>query len=190
MSPETSPRLALRDATRPHHERVEAAVDLPARTRDRATYRALLASLYSLFGPLEEQLAGLPWREAGLDFAAHRRAHLLRADIADLGGAPEAVAPAALPRTDGLAAGLGALYVLEGSALGGKIIAREAEAALGLGGVGTSFFRGGDGATWRAFGRALDAALDTPDRFRRARHAAEQTFDAFGRAVLDPTPTP
>lgn len=189
---ETSPppRVVLRDATRPHHDRVEAAVDLPARTRDRETYRALLTSLLGLFGPLERRLAALPWGEAGLDLDAHRRADLLRADVADLGGDPDP-APAAPPAVTTLAEGFGALYVLEGSALGGQIIAREAEAALGLGGVGTRFFRSdgrAPGATWRAFGRALDGYLVTPDRLGQARRAAEATFDAFERAVLSPGP--
>ena len=184
-----TPRAALRDATRVHHERVEAAVDLPARTRDRDTYRALLASLLGLFRPLERQLAALPWREAGLDLGAHRRAALLRADVADLGGDPDAVPDAPVPATPALADGFGALYVLEGSALGGQILAREAEAALELGGVGTRFFRGdgrATGAGWRAFGRALDGYLVTPERLGRARQTAEATFDAFEQAVLAP----
>ena len=185
-----TPRAALRDATRAHHERVEAAVDLPGRTRDRETYRALLASLLGLFGPLERRLAALPWHAAGVDLDAHRRAGLLRADVAALGGDPGAVRDAAVPPLASLADGFGALYVLEGSALGGQILAREAEAALGLGGVGTRFFRSDGrppGAAWRAFGRALDGYLVTPERLAHARRTAEATFDAFEQAVLAPT---
>ena len=187
------PRLVLRDATRDHHERVEATVDLRSRTRSRDDYRALLASLLGLHGPFEARLAALPWAEGGLDFDAHRRVDGLRRDLADLGADPDTVPLADdLPALDLLADGFGALYVLEGSALGGQIIAREAEAALDLGGVGTRFLRGdgrAPGRLWRALGRALDGYLTTPERLDRARRAAEATFDAFGAWVGPAPPT-
>lgn len=191
-APPVAARLHLRDATRLLHERVEASVDLPARTRTRAGYRALLAALLGLHAPLERRLAALDWPSAGLDFEARRKAPLLAADLRALGVDPDAVPQRPLwPAVDGLAAGFGCLYVLEGATLGGQIIAREVERTLGLGpGSGASFFGSYGrevGPMWRAFGRALDAYATTPERLERAAAAAAATFGAFERAVGSPT---
>ena len=180
---ETSPRTALRDATRTHHERTETAVDLATRVHSLDAYRDMVARFLGLHAPLEDALAGLPWDEAGLDFDGRRRTPALRADLADLDIDPETVELCAdVPQPASLAAGLGVLYVLEGASLGGQIIARDATAALGT--QATRFFRGDGrevGPMWRAFGRALDGYLDTPERLDEATRAAAETFDLFER---------
>ena len=87
-----------------------------------------------------------------------------------------------------MAAGfLGALYVLEGSTLGGRLIARHLQPTFGFrDGKGDAYFRGhGDqtGALWREITAAI-AALpegDSPEVIE----AAKRTFDAF-RTVLAP----
>lgn len=188
-------RALLRDATRPLHDRVERAVDLTARARTRDGYRALLTAFYGLHAPIERQLAALPWDEAGLDVGARRKGPLLRADLRALGVDPAAVPRCPdLPRTDTVAAGFGCLYVLEGSTLGGQVIARDVEASLGLdAGSGAAFFRsyGADvGRMWRAFTRALDAHVDTEARRREALAAATATFETFERWVGRPAPLP
>ncbi len=180
---ETPPRTALRDATRTHHERTEAAVDLMARLHSLDAYRAMVARFLGLHAPLEDALAGLPWADAGLDFEARRRTPALRADLDALGvdAATVEMCPD-VPHPATLAAGLGSLYVLEGASLGGQIIARDATAALGT--DATRFFRGDGravGPMWRAFGRALDSTLDTPERLGEATRAAADTFDLFER---------
>lgn len=187
-------RAFLRDATRPLHDRVEAAVDLGARTRSAADYRALVAAFYGLHAPLEERLAALPWDEAGLDFGARRKAPLLRADLRALGLDPDAVPRCPdLPDAGTVAAGFGCLYVLEGSTLGGQLIARDVEATLGLdAGSGAAFFRsyGADvGPMWRSFTRALDAYVRTGARREEAFAAATATFETFERWIGQPAPT-
>lgn len=187
----TSARLALKDATRDLHARVEAAVDLPAQTRTLDRYRDLLAAFFGLHEPLEQRLAGLPWHEAGLDLDARRKSPLLRTDLRALGVDAAAVRPCpTLPPTGTLAAGLGCLYVLEGSTLGGQLVAREVEASLGIDArSGGAFFRsyGPDvGRMWRAFTRALDAYLVTPERQREATDAATATFEVFERWIAAP----
>lgn len=139
--------------------------------------------------------------------AARRRSYLLEADLRSLGdSAPVAPAEAApidwrdvtKPRFSGSpdqqqpppmafeAAFLGALYVLEGSTLGGRMIARHLEPAFGFqDGKGDAYFRGhGDqtGAMWRET-TAVIAAL--PEAYEDdVIDAAKRTFNAF-RSVLE-----
>ncbi|MDT8295496.1 hypothetical protein RQ744_16070, partial [Roseomonas mucosa] len=99
-------------------------------------------------------------------------------------------------------AAFGALYVLEGSALGGQVILRRAEAALGLGPErGASFHASlgrpvGEG--WRRFRQALalhctdaggacDAARDSFHRLESWLSATEARHEP-GRAALAGAP--
>lgn len=148
----------LRTATTQAHVDVELAFDLDARLASRQAYAALLARLHGFYGPVEQALEAWTGRLAGVDVAARRRAALLDDDLAALGvTAPRwAVAP-----PDLVSAGhaLGCLYVLEGSALGGRLVLRAARERLGddlpvafFGSVGREHL----GADWRALKAALD----------------------------------
>ncbi len=106
---------------------------------------------------------------------------------------PGARGPApAPPSLGGVAAGLGALYVVEGATLGGRVIARHLARSLALGPAdGAAFFAGyGDrtGAMWNGL-RAQ--AADYEARFggvAEATAAAQATFALFEghlRAALD-----
>ncbi len=83
------------------------------------------------------------------------------------------------------AAFLGAWYVMEGSTLGGRFIARHAEAALGLEpGVGDAYFRGHNEATgglWRETTAVVAAVPEGLSDVVIA--AAKRTFVAFGTAI-------
>jgi heme oxygenase len=78
-----------------------------------------------IFQPLETRLAAhTGWAALGIDFDERRRTPALIADIIALGGVVS-LAPAADEETlQSFEAALGALYVLEGSTLGGKFILR------------------------------------------------------------------
>ena len=89
----------------------------------------------------------------------------------------------ALPPIVDLPTALGAMYVLEGSTLGGRYITKAVRAKLGLTpGDGCSYFASyGDrvGLMWKAFGAAVDAfAADDA-----AREAVERSADATFAAV-------
>jgi heme oxygenase len=147
----------LRVETAAAHLAVEAAAGLPERILAVADYAACLTRFFRLFSPLEAALGRFDsWAGLGIDLAARRRTPALLADLAALGCAPPAPAPI---RLSGFPAALGALYVLEGSALGGKILAAALERQLPAIAGATGFF-GGRGAKtgemWWGFREALD----------------------------------
>ena len=179
----------LRSATAHAHEDVELAFDLDARLASREAYAALLVRLHGFYGPVEQALEGWVGRLPGVDLAARRRAALLDHDLAALGtsvSGPSIESPQ-LP-TAGQA--LGCLYVLEGSALGGRLVLRAARDRLGddlpvafFGSVGREHL----GADWRALKAALDRhGAEHGAAGRTAVTAgARETFAAMSRWLRD-----
>lgn len=154
VTPEIIARL--RRATAEAHARLDTALDLPARLADATERRRVVARFLSLHESAEPALA--PWSAARPELAAATgsRAALIRADLAALGGAPTPAPPA--PPVDTLGRALGWHYVLEGSALGGKVIQREmARRGADLRGLGfLSPYGARTGERWRGFVDLLD----------------------------------
>ena len=125
---------------------------------------------------------GFAWRSAAPDRAAR-----LRQDLLDLGlPAPcVAAAPCAarhLPTLDHPAAALGGAWVIEGSALGGGVLARRLDAVLAPGEPGGRAFFTPDPqqpARWRACCAAVEACGADPEGLAQMQHAARDTFAAF-----------
>lgn len=170
----SSPRDALRAATRDSHEGVDAAFgqfDLA----DEASYRAFLTAHARVVPSVEafldaHQPADLqPWAEV-------RRWPALRADLAALGIAPPATVPFAM--ASDIASVCGVTYVLEGSRMGGALLSRRVAPGL------PSAYLGAPPQIplWRAFFAGLDDHLATPDAVDRACQAALQTFQVFHAA--------
>ena len=169
---ETPPsrRFDLRARTSAAHAALDASVGpLSGPT----AYARYLRGLLAFRGPAERALAAAAWAPAPL-------APLIAADMDDLGVRP--VEEVALAAPDGASAQLGLAYVLEGSALGARLLHRQ---ALDLGldaGHGARHLaaqtRDLDG--WRGFLAALEAA--EPFDAEAAARAAEAGFAAAGRA--------
>jgi heme oxygenase (biliverdin-IX-beta and delta-forming) len=146
-------------------------------------YRQLLARLYGFWVGWEPQIAGL--LQDAVMLAPRRRLHLLAADLAALGVAEHELA--ALPQCPlttlrDAAEGLGSLYVMEGSTLGGRVIRDHIQRCLGSVALDAcAYFRGYGAETdmmWQAFLVALDAApaADT----KRIGNGAVATFERLG----------
>lgn len=171
----------LRAATRGAHDRVDAlfsGFDL-ARPDD---YRRFLAAQAAAFLPAE---AALDHAGAGRLFpgwSEARRAHLLAADLDDLGMArPD---PAAAPAFASPAAVAGAVYVLEGSRLGGALLSRRLAPGL----PGRFLSAGLPPGGWRAFLARLEQLLGTDVERREAVASAEGMFLLFASAVARAPP--
>jgi heme oxygenase len=146
----------LRAETSDWHRRVEALADISGRVRTRADYVGLLDGLFGLHAGLEAQLSERVWDRAwlgvGVDIVAHCRAGLLVADLDGLG--VTRTAASVRPPFACFGRAIGCLYVLEGSALGGHVVAGMVRSAIGA--VPTAFLSGrGRGHQWPAVRSAL-----------------------------------
>lgn len=185
----TLPRLllpALREETRDLHERIESRLDLTAHFASPFHYRRLLERFYGFYAPLEERLAEAQlqaaWDMLAIDSRDRRKAASLKSDLQFLGVPEEDLTalprcPAEhLPVLDSTAALTGCAYVVEGATLGGQIIGRLLEQALGLhpGEPGARFFHGygaKNGAMWQQFCRAAES-LAAREASRGSGHLA------------------
>lgn len=170
-TPSDSLRFWLRDVTRPLHEAVDQ-VYAGYSLREREGYAAFLSAHAAALAPVEAWLDAAGAGKVLPDWPARARLPALRADLAGLGETmPEPVAwrleatPAAL---------WGVAYVLEGSRLGARHLARQVPP-----GFPCAYLRHGEGAAlWPGFVQRLEAAGEALER-DAVRHAAHAAFAAF-----------
>jgi heme oxygenase len=174
----------LRDATRALHQQVDEAAAVLEGGRER--YAWFVARQYGFLAPLEPLLAGYPELAAlGLDLERRRKAHLFAADLLHLGLHPGALPRcAALPRIDSAARAMGALYVLEGSTLGGAFLLGHLGRTLGIGpGMGADGiapYGAALGPMWIAYASALARFVERdPAAEPEVLAAAQETFEAM-----------
>lgn len=176
---------ALRIATHDVHQRLHRHRGFAAvqdGTIDRAAYARLLRRLFG-FHRAFEIAADLP----------PQRSLRLGDDLAALGDGGAASGPIALcsslPVFAGSADILGGRYVVEGSALGGRGLARHLDTLLGAqASDGRRFFAGNGvdtGAVWRDYLARLAQAAPDPVARRRVIAAAIATFAAFETWLAD-----
>jgi len=174
----------LKIETRPAHDRIEAAIDLDRRIASRDGYTKLLIRFYG-FHRAWESAAGALAQERDF-FESRCKTALLVRDLVALGLGEDEIGQ--LPQCDPLmplpcsAAVLGSMYVVEGSTLGGAVIAREVERRLGFdAATGCAYFRsyGREAAVmWRRFGAMLQDA-SSPETDDVIVVAAQKTFDVM-----------
>jgi heme oxygenase len=170
---------SLRSATAVVHERLHGHPGLAAvqvGTINLSAYTALLSRLYGFHRTFE--------LKAGL---APQRTNWLETDLAVLG--VNAEKRAALPRCAAFSEVapheyiLGARYVVEGSALGGRGLARQLDDLLGVGVVaGRHFFSGygtETGRVWRDYLAHLEAVPDVGTKWAAVVEGATETFAIF-----------
>ena len=143
---------------------------------DRSGYIALLGRLLGFY-QMFEPAAGLP----------STRSAWLKDDLADLDCLQSDIAafPACPDRLqlNTPARRLGALYVIEGSALGGRELAKGLDGLLGTGAIaGRRFFTGRGaqtGETWRQLLATLEGMSNDIALRREVVETAASTFEAF-----------
>jgi len=178
----------LKRETQASHGEIERRVDLLNRVRTAQSYRILLEQFYGVYCPLESEIAHSMLEIARWlpDIQDRMRTTLLRLDLRSLGNlCPEGLPLAPIPPLNSLAQRFGCLYVLEGSTLGGQIIAREVSSRLPFTSEhGCSFFanHGAEiGAMWRSFCHALEAyGMANSESHDSIIQSAANTFGVFG----------
>jgi heme oxygenase len=178
----------LKAETQRQHDQIEQTFGVLMRPNlTREMYVAMIRRLHAFIAAWEACSEPV-FAAAGLVamFRERIKEPLLREDVtaltSDEFNLPESGACTArdLPPVECLADVLGAKYVIEGSTLGGQIIARQLERQLSLsGGVGYSYFQGSGRGTmfyWRSFVMMMNDSVRPADE-DRVVHAAGKTFE-------------
>ena len=172
----------LRASTAHEHRELEDEVEIVECLKSVERYRSLLEVFFGFVEPLEAQLANYSWERLGLNFDERRKARVLENDLRALG-----VDASTLPRCEELPElvsfeeACGALYVMEGSTLGGQHILRMARES-GLPEGATHYFQSYGvrvGEMWRELGAALNAHAEPGERSPQVVEGARKTFRAF-----------
>jgi heme oxygenase len=178
----------LKSVTAPLHAQADNLLGLPNSIHSRGDYVAWLGHFLGLYESLEQSLSGFSeWIASGIPLPLRSHSACLAADLAALGvdsaSVPRAP-PSLLPDVATFERAIGALYVLEGATLGGRMILRGIDARIGDEIAGATSFFGGRGEAvgpmWNAFRTGLDAfGYDEPLLKEDVLSGAQNTFHAI-----------
>lgn len=156
---------SLRSETKTLHRELDhhpAMVKLLSPALNSSEYLLLLKKFFGFFLPLEQSLNLSLQKEHSASFGVFKQQKTawLQEDFQKLGATFDIVAPTMQFLPGSSAEALGVMYVLEGSALGGQIIAKHLAKNLGLtAATGARYFYGNGPATherWQLFCLALE----------------------------------
>jgi heme oxygenase len=181
--------VRLKRETGALHRKLEHGLGLLDAGLSLDRYRRVLESFFGYHAPIEPRIERLAAAAPPLGLELPARTRLLVKDLLALGCSPSDVS--ALPRCEDLpplarpAHLAGCLYVLEGSRLGGTVVARALERSLGIrGDRGAAFFRGDcqdPTRRWRRVLGWLDEVAGSGERADEAVASACETFRTLSR---------
>ena len=172
----------FKEATKELHQQVEdenLARHIIDHSIDLETYRLLLSQNYLAYKTTETAIAGYINGYAG---TKHQQ---LKKDLDNLG-----IPKASLDKNftcSSLAEAFGAAYVVEGSALGGMVIAKNIKKCSGLSSINTHYFFSGDRdnlKSWNDFKDQLAQQEFSEKQEQEATEKAKDTFRFFRRVFL------
>jgi len=179
----------LRSETQAQHSALESRMPLMDPAFSLADYWRLLARFHGYYVPLEARLVAWSRTEGQrINYAERVKVPELERDLYALGATADTIAQsprcAALPELATEAEGLGCLYVVEGSTLGGQVIRRLLQKSFGLSPEsGVAFFSGygaETGTRWKAFGGRLEEAAARLGQDDAIIAGANETFRTLG----------
>lgn len=181
----TSTLETLRLRTRELHLALEARLDLERLLGSRPEYTRLLLGYLAIYRPLERALTAQASTLSQRGWIPLARTPLIEQDLRMLGWNDEQLCSArecqTLPALADCDALLGALYVVEGSSLGGQLLYRQVAERLALDSAsGASFFYGAGpdtGAGWKRFAASLEAGVANPEQAAASACAMFRTFE-------------
>lgn len=178
----TTLSTVIKEATKGGHQDTEKKVVTRIKQiKTEEDYLDLLKCFYTYFAAVERAIA--PYITATIlpDHQDRRNSSYIKVDIRTLGSDTEALPLAIAPTINNALQAMGALYVLEGSIMGGPYIVQMLK-KLGIS-RGFSFFSGygeHSGAMWQSFTEALNGLPKTELDTVMAVDAAIETFQKFG----------
>ena len=172
----------LKENTHQEHQASEKRMILALkRIETNKDYVDMLNWLYGFYAPLEALIQKQLTPDLLPDIDRRNRAEYLLWDIRDLGLLNlEFRICRDLPKIESVEQAIGALYVLEGSILGGRIIATMLQERLGAN-VPTTYFNGygeENSRMWQTYKDFLDQPR-TPEQQAIILEAAKATFITF-----------
>lgn len=178
-----SRRFALKRATDAAHARVEGIITSAGMFASLDGYRRYLSATLAVRTRYENLLDASGAAAVWPAWPGRRVAHLVAQDLDDLRGAHPAIAEKA-DRLLNPAELLGALYVLEGSSLGARVLSRSVHVfgASAVHGARHLHAQAGDAAIWRDFLSVLDSAATPPCHVTAVLVFADFA-DAYARAA-------
>jgi heme oxygenase len=172
----------IKEATMPAHQELEKEVILKLKAiRSDEDYAALLKNFNNYFDALENAISPYITHEVLADYSQRRNSAYLKKDIAELGSDPSP-STVEVPEIKNALEAMAALYVMEGSIMGGKIIVQMLAKANITKGV--SFFSGygeDTGKMWGTFVQALDKTGKNEEDENTAVKIANETFNYFAK---------
>lgn len=172
----------IKENTKEAHQTLEGVVVRQLKAvRSDADYAEVLKNFYAYFNAVEKAIAPFITPDVLPDYTERRNSSYIKADIEELGGDVNDLPVATAPAVNNTLEALSALYVLEGSIMGGPYIVQM----LNKYGVtkGTSFFSGygeNTGKMWNKFVDVLNKHGEDPNNQKRAIEVASETFARFG----------
>ncbi|MFH6959139.1 biliverdin-producing heme oxygenase [Flavobacterium aquidurense] len=167
-----------------HHQLEKLVIAKLKKIYSDEDYVNLLKIFFAYFIRLEVAVKPYISSEILPDYAERRHAASLADDIISLGFMPSALPDVIVPSIDNTVKALGALYVMEGSIMGGRIIIQM----LDKRGItqGISFFAGYGSDTetrWSSFVEVLDHYIKA-ENMQEAIQAAKQTISNLADVFL------
>lgn len=171
----------IKEATKVAHQQLEKTVVMRLKAiRSQADYADVLKHFYAYFHAIEQAIQPFITADVLPDYAERRNSDYIRQDIESLGGDMNDLPAAQAPEIQSVAAAFGALYVLEGSIMGGLYIVQMLQ-KYGLE-TGFSFFSGYGEETrekWATFTVHMNSAATNEDDKQTVIRTGEATFAQF-----------
>lgn len=186
--------LRIKQETRKYHDAIEQnifAKRLMGGTMTPAEYLAFLKKFYGYHAALEERFRGISgWKNYGIILEQREKLPLLHQDLSTLEVAEHEIQTlpicTELPAINNIFQAFGALYVMEGSTLGGQIQMRQLHKIFGSTAIKATAYFSSYGASvgmmWKEFCAALMAlSTDNPDQEDNIIATACETFQTLHR---------
>lgn len=173
--------IAIKKATKKAHLDLEKKVirKLKAISNEQ-DYADFLSYFYAYFSHLEKAIGPFITDTLIPNYKKRRNSGYLKRDLEAIGCGNNSLPATTVPIIDNYLKALGALYVMEGSVMGGQIIVKILEKQ----GItkGVSFFSGyGDDTEkmWITFTKAMDEHITDERQKKKVIRAAKETFSCF-----------